>query len=209
MLAVAIALVVLGCRSADTTPDAATVDVPTATADATSEGRALAAPAADAPAAAPDDAGRTTLDPTEDVGTFRVVRVVDGDTLVLRGTRGRHVGEEVRLRLAIVDTPEVGECGFEEAGVFVEAWLRDRAEELDLRRPIDAPQTDRFDRILGEVLGPSDGEGLRDSLNVALVSAALARIDDRFGSEDPDLLRRLQAARDAAPIPRCEDLIPR
>lgn len=152
--------------------------------------------------------GATTVVPAEEVGAFRAVRVADGDTLEAVGNSGRHSGEAVRIRLAIVDSAELGMCGAAEATDFVVAWLAQHDDEFVLRRPVDAPQRDPFDRVLGEVLGPPDDEGSRPSLNVALVTAGLGRIDDRFGAEDPDLLRRLRAARADAPSPACPDLHP-
>jgi endonuclease YncB( thermonuclease family) len=162
---------------------------------------------ADEPVDLPADELAADLAQAELVGRYESVEVVDGDTVVARGLSGRDQGRELRIRFAIVDTPEVGECGFDEATSFVEGWLADRGGRFDLRRPVDAPQIDPFDRILGELLEASEGP-LRASLNVALVTQGLARIDGRFGAEDPDLLRRLRAARDVAPLPACPDLAP-
>jgi endonuclease YncB( thermonuclease family) len=118
-----------------------------------------------------------------------VTNVVDGDTIDL------HDG--TRVRLAIVDTPEihggVQPCGAE-ASDFTGRFLA--GQTVAIYRPDRAPRTDRNGRTLGEVVRVSDGA----SLNVALVAAGLARVDERFVHEDPDLAARLEAAaRTAAP----------
>lgn len=121
----------------------------------------------------------------------RVTKVVDGDTVDI----GR-----IRVRIAIADTPEV-HGGFEpcgrEASEFTASFLG--TGTVVVLRPASAPTRDRMDRVVGEVVRASDGA----SLNVALVEAGLATIDDRFTSEDPDLARRLRSAEATAAKPDC------
>lgn len=152
--------------------------------------------------------GAALADRAEVVGTFRAVRVADGDTLEAMGTSGRHDGAQVRIRLAIVDTAEVGTCGADEATALTTAWLATHDDVFTLRRPADAPQTDPFGRVLGEVLGTAGGDGRQPSLNVALLAGGLARIDGRFAAEDPDLLRRLRDVLGNADPGACTDLAP-
>lgn len=121
-----------------------------------------------------------------------VVDVVDGDTFDL--------ADGTRVRLAVVDTPEVhgqrDPCG-PEASDFTGSFLA--GATVAIYRPDDAPATGGFDRLLGEVVRVSDGA----SLNVALVAAGLGRIDERYAAEDPDLTARLRRAADEAPTPDC------
>jgi micrococcal nuclease len=122
----------------------------------------------------------------------RVADVVDGDTIDLY--------DGTRVRLAIVDTPEihggVEACGAE-AAEFTGDFLA--GQSVAIYRPDGAPRTDRHGRTLGEVVRLTDGA----SLNVALVQSGLGTIDRRFVDEDPDLTRRLEAAAELAPIPTC------
>lgn len=126
----------------------------------------------------------------------RVVDVVDGDTIDLsNGTR---------VRLAIVDTPEIHgsiePCG-PEASDFTGAFVA--GQTVAVYRPQSAPQTDPFGRTLGEVVRVGDGA----SLNVALVRAGLGTVDSRFVHEDPDLAERLASAAAevtrSVPAPAC------
>lgn len=122
----------------------------------------------------------------------RVVDIVDGDTIDL--------SDGTRVRLAIVDTPEVHDgvepCG-PEAADFTGSFLA--GQTVAVYRPQAAAQTDGYGRTLGEVVRVSDGA----SLNVALVRAGLGTIDDRFTHEDPDLADRLAAAASGAASPSC------
>lgn len=116
-----------------------------------------------------------------------VARIVDGDTVDLVDGR--------RIRLAIVDTPEVhgrvDACG-PEASQFTSDFLRN--ERVAIRRP-GAPYNDSYGRVLAEVIRVRDG----GSLNEALLGAGLGRIVDRYVDEDPDLAGRLRAIRPQTP----------
>jgi endonuclease YncB( thermonuclease family) len=69
-----------------------------------------------------------------------VTKVVDGDTLDINGTR---------IRLALVDTPERGQPGFDRAKEFVESICLGKKGELD----VDSGQRrgDRYEREVGVV----------------------------------------------------------
>ena len=69
-----------------------------------------------------------------------VTKVVDGDTLDINGTR---------IRLALVDTPERGQAGFDQAKEFVESICLGKIGELD----VDSGQRrgDRYGREVGVV----------------------------------------------------------
>lgn len=125
------------------------------------------------------------------VHSGRVTNVVDADTIDL--------ADGTRIRLAIVDAPEV-HGGMEPCGREASAFTRDLVlgEHVRVWRPANAPATDRYDRLLGEVVR-SDGV----SLNVALAAAGLGVVDDRFAAEDPDLAARARGAQADAPTPAC------
>jgi micrococcal nuclease len=146
----------------------------------------------DASVAAPTGSAGPRGDDAPVVRTGRVVDVVDGDTFDL--------ADGTRVRLAIADTPEVfgglETCG-RESSAFTARFLA--GQTVALYRPTDAPTLDRFDRALGEVVRVTDGA----SLNVALVRAGLARVDERFTGEDPDLAARMRTAARDADDPGC------
>lgn len=116
-------------------------------------------------------------------GDYRVIRVVDGDTLVLDGGR--------RVRLQGIDTPETVRPDFP-----VEAWGTEATQFTEqfveqaggvLRLTFGAERLDRYGRHLAFAW---DGERL---LNEELVRAGLAeaRLDYRFSGT---MKRRLAAA---------------
>jgi Staphylococcal nuclease homologue len=88
-----------------------------------------------------------------------VTMVVDGDTLDINGTR---------IRLALVDTPERGQPGFDQAKKFVESVCLGKTGELD----VDSGQRrgDRYGREVGVVY--CDGV----NTNEKLMTGNLARI---------------------------------
>jgi endonuclease YncB( thermonuclease family) len=92
-----------------------------------------------------------------------VTEVVDGDTLDINGTR---------IRLALVDTPERGQSGFDEAKKFVESICLGKKGELD----VDNGQRrgDRYGREIGVVYC----EGI--NVNEKLMNKRLARILTEF-----------------------------
>ena len=89
----------------------------------------------------------------------KVTYVVDGDTLDIN---------DIRIRLSLVDTPERGQDGYQEAKNFVKDLCLDKKGEVD----IDDGQRrgDRYRRDIGVVF--CDGR----NLNEALMGNNLARI---------------------------------
>ncbi|HTH07861.1 MAG TPA: thermonuclease family protein [Ilumatobacteraceae bacterium] len=89
------------------------------------------------------------------IGNARVVRVVDGDTLVVNVG-----GREERLRLIGIDTPESVkpdtpvECFGHEATAFTESLLPDGT---DIRLERDVEARDPFDRLLAYAYRVDDG----------------------------------------------------
>jgi len=92
-----------------------------------------------------------------------VTEVVDGDTLDINGTRNR---------LALVDTPERGQSGFDKAKKFIESLCLGKKGELD----VDNGQRrgDRYGREIGVVYC----EGI--NVNEKLMDNRLARILTEF-----------------------------
>jgi micrococcal nuclease len=88
-----------------------------------------------------------------------VTKVVDGDTLDING---------IRIRLALVDTPEINQPGYDRAKQFVESLCLGKKGELD----VDSGQRrgDRHGREVGVVY--CDGINMNDKL----MSNNLARI---------------------------------
>ncbi len=77
----------------------------------------------------------------------RVLRVIDGDTLVARVD-----GEPRRVRLIGIDTPERGSCGYAEAGAALRALVGDRRVQLEADPTQD--REDRYGRLLASVRRP-------------------------------------------------------
>ncbi len=117
-------------------------------------------------------------------GVYEVERVVDGDTLLLRG--------HPRVRLQGIDTPETVledhpvEPWGPEATTFTQQFIRDASGRVRLE--IDGESTDHYDRWLRFVW--HDGR----LLNEELVRAGLARakLGYDYSQAKKDRLRRAQ-----------------
>jgi micrococcal nuclease len=92
-----------------------------------------------------------------------VTKVVDGDTLDING---------IRIRLALVDTPEIGQPGYDRAKDFVKSLCLGKKGELD----VDNGQRrgDRYGREVGVVY--CDGVNVNDKL----MSNKMAKILTQF-----------------------------
>lgn len=77
----------------------------------------------------------------------RLVRIVDGDTIVMN-YRSPEIIEE-RIRLLYVDTPERGQSGYSAASSALRELLEGAVLKLEFD---DGPRRDRFGRILAYVL---------------------------------------------------------
>lgn len=103
--------------------------------------------------------------PEPEVREFLVVRVVDGDTIEL--------GNGETVRLVGIDTPEVGECGFEKSAARLGELVAGQAVRLGE----SDEDRDQYDRLLRYVdIGAMDAgyRLIRDGL-------AIARYDSRDG----------------------------
>lgn len=123
----------------------------------------------------------TTTEPAGD-GAASFVRAVDGDTLIVRLD-----GQEERVRLVGIDTPEAGECLAEEAAGRLDELARSGA----IRLVADESDRDDFDRLLRWVVA---GE---EPINRTLVveGLAIARSYPPDTAWDDDLQAAEQQAR--------------
>jgi len=102
-----------------------------------------------------------------------VTKVVDGDTLDING---------IRIRLALVDTPEIGQPGYDRAKHFVESMCLGKKGELD----VDSGQRrgDRYGREVGVVY--CDGINVNDKLMANKLARILVEFCDitEFSNEN-------------------------
>ena len=125
----------------------------------------------------------------------QVVRLVDGDTVLLRGTdAGPLPGSPTRVRVIGLDTPEIGEreeCFGPQAAERAAALLPARAQVWVVR---DRDGADRYGRSLLHVWTP-DGRLLsRVLISEGFATALLVRPNDRYAGE---LARAQDEARSA------------
>lgn len=130
--------------------------------------------------------------------SFEVVRVVDGDTLIIRAADGDK--PTTRIRLWGVDTPELARNGGErpaepwadEATAFARQHLEGERVTLELEQH---RLRDRYARVLAHVVLP-DGE----MLNERLILAGLSEHDDRWSHGRAEAYERSEqrARRDKA-----------
>ena len=123
---------------------------------------AAPAPAPQSPAPAPK--------PKRPKNTWRVVHVVDGDTVDVVSSRGA----SERVRVIGIDTPERGECGFGPASSALAKLVLDRQVKL---RPGARDDRDRYGRLLRYV----DVDGTDAGLRLIKKGLATARYDSRDG----------------------------
>ena len=95
-----------------------------------------------------------------------VIRVIDGDTVVIAG--------DERVRLIGIDTPENGQCGFDEAKQALEKLLDSGSATFYSGTTSDK---DKYDRLLRYI----EVEGIDVGLNLISNGFAIARYDSRDG----------------------------
>jgi endonuclease YncB( thermonuclease family) len=95
--------------------------------------------------------------------TYKVYRVIDGDTLVIDNNQ--------EIRLINVDAPESGQCGFEEAKTKMEKMA------LNKKIKVEGKVTDGFGRLLSTVW---IGEKM---LNAEIVRTGWVRYDSQGTSK--------------------------
>lgn len=107
----------------------------------------------------------------------RVLRVVDGDTLICTLDLGLHCFHVESLRVARVDTPELFSGDNREAGkdarLFAEAWVEDAGVdrgENDIEWPLlvrTHKDKQTFNRYIADIYRRDTGESLADALVAA------------------------------------------
>ncbi|MFO8071047.1 MAG: thermonuclease family protein [Polyangia bacterium] len=97
------------------------------------------------PQSAPETAAPAPVEGAES-DRVELLDVIDGDTI-----RVRYRGENERVRLLHIDTPERGENGYREATRALEELLGDGPVEMVFERP-GRPARDRYGRLLAYVL---------------------------------------------------------
>jgi len=152
--------------------------------------------------------GRRTVAPESLVeGEYHVVRVVDGDTIIVAPSDQLHAAEpmvfppgkeiQARVRLMGIDTPETVKRNHpverwgEEATAFTEQFVAGKIVQLRF----DRRRVDQYDRFLAYVYVD------QRCLNEELVRAGLARVST-FPGDSASMARRLQSARDEAEAAR-------
>jgi endonuclease YncB( thermonuclease family) len=123
------------------------------------------------------------------VPSLVVERVIDGDTVEMAN------GD--RVRLIGIDTPEVGDCGAEEATERLEALVL--GEYVDLVNPSSVQDTDRYDRLLRYV----DVDGADSGQTLLAEGLAVARYDGLDGY-DPHPRQDTYRGLDTATETLCE-----
>jgi len=98
-----------------------------------------------------------------------VVRIIDGDTLVLKIDLGFSITTIQRVRLLGVDTPEINRKISQEAGykasLFVQKWVLDSESDLIFEHnfTVETKKQDGFGRYLG-IFRNRNEESLSDDL---------------------------------------------
>ena len=124
-------------------------------------------------------------------GTYRVERVVDGDTLELENS--------ARVRLLGVDTPETVKPNHpvEPWGPEASAFTRSLIQGQDIRLEFDKERVDRYGRYLAYVWYRDEASGEEKLLNEELIRAGLGRAATEFRYSD-NMKRRFRRAEEEA-----------
>ncbi len=94
------------------------------------------------------------MQPRYDFKVLGVYKIVDGDTVDLNLDVGFRTILTQRIRLAIVDTPERSEVGWDRARMFLSDWLRERIYNLR----VTTYKEDSFARWIADIYDSSNGE---------------------------------------------------
>jgi len=100
----------------------------------------------------------------------QVVRIIDGDTLVLRIDLGFYTYIETAVRLLGVDTPEknsrdqMERLAAHEATEWVRAWCKDYPVDVEWPLVIRTEKAGKYGRWLADIWKVGDPESLTESL---------------------------------------------
>jgi endonuclease YncB( thermonuclease family) len=130
----------------------------------------------------------TTEPPPPPPGTVTVSRVIDGDTI--------EVSDGNRVRLIGIDTPERGECGYDEATAALRSLIGGAQVRLV---PGARDDVDRYGRLLRYV----EADGMDANLEMVRSGLAITRYDSRDGYGRHDREDAYVAAERAAPSSAC------
>lgn len=135
--------------------------------------------------------------PTSAQAGWQVTRVIDGDTIEVSRD-----GVVERVRLLGIDTPERGQCGFDEATALVTGLVTGREVALVEGNRDDR---DRYDRLLRFVEVTVDGVVVDVGLRQLEAGLAVEAYDSRTGYARHDREDAYIAADEATPDV-CPDL---
>jgi micrococcal nuclease len=130
----------------------------------------------------------TTTEPPPPPGTVTVTRVIDGDTI--------EVSDGNRVRLIGIDTPERGECGYDEATAALRSLIGGAQVRLV---PGARDDVDRYGRLLRYV----EANGMDANLEMVRSGLAITRYDSRDGYGRHDREDVYVAAEQEAPSSSC------
>ena len=180
-------------------PASTGVSTPTATAVVTSAAPTMSTPAAtlapsptaDSPTPAPTSPTPSAAAATPAPALHPVAGIIDGDTIAVRID-----GERVRVRIIGIDTPERGECGYQEAA----SALQSLAQSSEVRLEADPAQddADRHGRLLRHVY-TTDGISVAEEL-IALGLGRELTYDGPYANRETHLAAEAKAAGDALGI---------
>lgn len=157
--------------AAATEPAAVASDPTTTTPTPTAPATAMPIPSSANPSALGTPAPTTTATAAAPISvSWTVVYIVDGDTVDVRSSDG----VEERIRVIGIDTPEQGQCGFEEAADALARLVADQNVTLVAGARDDR---DRYGRLLRYL----DVGAVDVGLELIRAGHAIARYDSRDG----------------------------
>jgi endonuclease YncB( thermonuclease family) len=106
------------------------------------------------------------------VRAARVIRVIDGDTIVVDADQGLYEHIEIPLRIYGINAPERGDPGGAEATVYMIGLVAAAGSQVMVRtyKPTTNGGADKYGRWLADVFSASDGT----DFGVAMLAAGHA-----------------------------------
>lgn len=109
----------------------------------------------------------------------QILRVIDGDTLVILADTGFNQRAEVNVRLIAVFAPELDEAGGPEAKAWVETWLAENTDPArrwpvlvvtDVTKVYEPTARMTFNRYVADIYEITSGAHLNAAINDYLAS---------------------------------------